>query len=413
MKKRLLVITIWMLLFTGCASIPGTTTNVYYSAAPLSTGNENRTPESSNSDQPSTVSTPQPQTQTQNPLSSDNGLLPSKEFLGTEPTVIYKGPVEHIFFHPLVVYPELAFDGDSLAQGYNDWFLTVPEFKQIIEQLYKNDYILIDIHSLYEENTGNGHVAIHPKELKLPKGKKPLVLSIDDLNYYDYMIQNGNVHKLILNPSGEVFTESVDLHGKKVVSDDNEIVPILDHFVREHPDFSDHGAKGLIALTGYQGILGYRTNDKQAAKAVMEQEKAAYIIRRLKETGWSFASHGWGHLDAIKVSYDRFVQDTKRWKREVDPLIGPTSIYVYPFGSRVETDGDKFKALNNAGFHVLCSVGPTPYLKWQSGVMMMDRRHIDGIALKTQRTKLLELFDANDVIDPIRLKLMKMLKNKN
>jgi peptidoglycan/xylan/chitin deacetylase (PgdA/CDA1 family) len=184
-------------------------------------------------------------------------------------------------------------------------------------------------------------------------------------------------------------------------------VPILDRFVFEHPDFSDHGAKGVIALTGYQGILGYRTNDEQVANAVQEQKKAAIVIQRLKETGWSFASHGWGHLDAIKVSYDRFVQDTKRWKREVEPLIGTTSIYIYPFGSRVETDGDKFKALINEGFHVLCSVGPAPYLKWQSGVMMMDRRHIDGIALKTQRSRLLELFDANDVLDPIRLKLMK------
>jgi hypothetical protein len=56
---------------------------------------------------------------------------------------------------------------------------------------------------------------------------------------------------------------------------------------------------------------------------------------------------------------------------------------------------------------VLCSVGPAPYLKWQFGVMMMDRRHIDGLALKTQRSKLLELFDANDVMDPIRIKLKK------
>jgi hypothetical protein len=112
-------------------------------------------------------------------------------------------------------------------------------------------------------------------------------------------------------------------------------------------------------------------------------------------------------LDAVKVSYNRFVQDTERWKREVEPLIGTTSIYIYPFGSRLDSDGDKFKVLNNEGFLVLCSVGPAPYLKWHSGVMMMDRRHIDGIALETQRSKLLDLFDANGVLDPIRIKLMK------
>jgi hypothetical protein len=113
-----------------------------------------------------------------------------------------------------------------------------------------------------------------------------------------------------------------------------------------------------------------------------------------------------GHLDAVKVSYARFVQDTERWKREVEPLIGTTAIYNYPFGSRVETDSDTFNALKKAGFYVFCSVGPAPYLKWKSEVMMMDRRHIDAIALTTQCSKLLGLFDADDVIDPVRLKLM-------
>jgi hypothetical protein len=112
-------------------------------------------------------------------------------------------------------------------------------------------------------------------------------------------------------------------------------------------------------------------------------------------------------LDSVKVSYERLVKDTERWKREVEPLIGPTSIYIYPFGSRVETESDKFKALIKLGFNVLCSVGPAPYLKWQSGIMMMDRRHIDGVALTTQRSRLLDLFDTNVIIDPIRLRLNK------
>ena len=30
--------------------------------------------------------------------------------------------------------------------------------------------------------------------------------------------------------------------------------------MEEHPDFSYHGHKGIIALTGYNGILGYRTD---------------------------------------------------------------------------------------------------------------------------------------------------------
>mgnify|MGYP000718429092 FL=1 len=34
------------------------------------------------------------------------------------------------------------------------------------------------------------------------------------------------------------------------------MVPLIDRFVEEHPDFSYRGAKGIVALTGYNGILG-------------------------------------------------------------------------------------------------------------------------------------------------------------
>ena len=37
-------------------------------------------------------------------------------------------------------------------------------------------------------------------------------------------------------------------------------MPIVDDFVREHPDFSYRGDKGTIALTGYNGVLGYRSS---------------------------------------------------------------------------------------------------------------------------------------------------------
>jgi len=98
-----------------------------------------------------------------------------------------------------------------------------------------------------------------------PPGKKPIIISIDDLNYYDYMIENGNVFRLILDENGDIATYSVSPKGEAVISYDNEIIPILDNFIKEHEDFSLQGAKGIIGLTGYQGILGYRTNDVDSA----------------------------------------------------------------------------------------------------------------------------------------------------
>ncbi|MDB5055772.1 MAG: glycoside hydrolase/deacetylase [Bacilli bacterium] len=316
--------------------------------------------------------------------------------------VAYNGVVEHIFFHPLIAYPELAFDQDAKSTFYNDWFVTVREFDQILESLYKNHFILIDIRSLYEEKTVDGQKTLARKPLMLPVGMKPLVISVDDLNYYDYMLVNGNVQKLVLDADGNVAAYSITPTGEKKVTRDNEIVPLLDDFVQAHPDFSFQGAKGLIALTGYKGILGYRTQNVTSATYAADKKEAVAVVNRLKETGWTFASHGYAHLDAAQVSYDKFVHDTKQWKAEVEPLIGSTPVYVYPFGSYVVTGSPKYKFLLGSGFQMICAIGPTPSLYVMKDSVIMDRRHIDGIALHTQRDKLLNLFDSNVIIDPIR-----------
>lgn len=316
------------------------------------------------------------------------------------PRVLWEGPVEHIFFHPLVAFTELAFDGDAMEQGYDDWMTTVPEFMRIVEQLYRNNYILVDLNQLFEERDG----ALVRRELWLPEGKRPLILSVDDLNYYAYMRENGNVHKLILDEQGRIATLTIRPDGERLVAYDNEIVPILDRFVAEHPDFSLDGAKGMLALTGYEGILGYQTHEPGAPAYEQEKWEALRVVARLKETGWTFASHGWGHLDARQIRLETLVRDTQRWLDEVGSLVGPTLVYVYPHGSSVLPGDPKFEALQDAGFKVLCSVGPKPYLVATDAYAMMDRRHIDGMALREQQELLSPLFDADQVIDPVRPK---------
>ncbi|MFZ3132230.1 MAG: polysaccharide deacetylase family protein, partial [Desulfosporosinus sp.] len=199
-----------------------------------------------------------------------------------------------------------------------------------------------------------------------------------------------------------VATYSLSPSGDKVISHDNEVIPIIDAFVAEHPDFSFQGAKGILAFTGYCGVLGYNTHKLDSPSYPEERLSALAIIERLKETGWTFASHGYSHLDARMESYQNLENDTLRWEKEVGSLIGPTNIYVYPFGSSVLPGNPKFQFLLDQGFKILCSVGPTPYLKATADYVMMDRRHIDGIALFGQEAMLKNLFDAKSVIDPVR-----------
>lgn len=316
----------------------------------------------------------------------------------TQNLVPYSGPVQHIFFHPLIAYPKLTFDGDAQERGFNDYFVTIDEFKGIIQSLYEKDYILIDINMLIEEREEGDKKIIERSKLMLPEGKKPLIISIDDMNYYDYMRENGTIYKLVLDDEGKVATYSLTADGEEL-SYDNEIIPILDRFVEAHPDFSFNGAKGVIALTGYEGVLGYRTNDLDSPKYSKERESVLAVIKKLKEMGWTFASHGYGHRDAAKISLDKLIADTNKWRKEVGSLVGPTKVYIYPYGSRVLPDDPKFQALVDAGFNILCAVGSQAYEKMGPNALMQDRRHIDGIGLIQQRDRFLDLFDSYKLID--------------
>ena len=173
--------------------------------------------------------------------------------------VPWNGRVEHLFFHPVIAYPELAFDGDSQANGLDDFMVTVNEYNKILQSVYDKGYVLVDINSVWSEYNDNGIQRMKVNTLYLPEGKKPLVLSFDDTNYYPYMLENGLTYKLIIGDDLKIASWGKDPQGNEVVSRDLDAIPILDKFVEEHPDFSPFGAKGCLSLTGYEGILGYRT----------------------------------------------------------------------------------------------------------------------------------------------------------
>jgi hypothetical protein len=319
--------------------------------------------------------------------------------------VPYTGPIRHIFFHPLIVFPERAFDGDYMEKGYNNWFVTVKEFSLILESLYSKNYILIDINSLFDITTQDGQTTVKKKDLMLPEGKKPIVLSIDDLNYYEYMKEHGNAEKLVIDSDGNFKVLVRDSEGNLSLSNE-EIVPLVDEFVEKHPDFSFNGAKGTIALTGYEGILGYRTHELDSPDYESEKKDALKIVSLLKEKGWNFASHSYGHLQYGTISQQKFERDVNRWRDEVEPLIGPTKILIYPFGNRVvEKENDpKLKYLMDAGFRVFCAVGPDGVIKYNGTFATLDRKSVDGLTLHSEsKFKFVaDLFDPKAIFDDIR-----------
>lgn len=318
-------------------------------------------------------------------------------------------PVPHLFVHSLIVDPKLAFDDDDMAQGYDDFMVTVDEFEKTLEQLEARDYVLVDPHSIAEVGSDG---KMKYKKLELPKGKKPFVLSIDDVNYYEYMTGDGFADRLVLE-DGQVRTEYTDSSGKTETGA-HDVVPILDDFVDKNPGFSHDGAKGVLALTGYEGALGYDTSRRagaSGAKLKKEQAKATKVADALKESGWTFASHTWGHITMTDASLAKVKKDQESWAAEVEPITGPTDLLIYPFGADIAAtepySGPVYDYLSDEGYDYYFNVdGSGPWQQLGDGYLRQGRINLDGILLRQHlagKADSLEPFiDVDDVFDDAR-----------
>ena len=234
--------------------------------------------------------------------------------------------------------------------------------------MYDKGYVMVSVYDMAQANEGK----IVPGKILLPPGKIPFVLSQDDVCYYHYMDGDGYATKLIVDENGDIKNEYIEDDGSVSVGD-YDMVPLIDRFVEEHPDFSYRGAKGIVALTGYNGILGYRTDISYQERPAdldenkvewldnhpdfdleKEREEARKVAEAMKEGGWLFASHTWGHQNVGDVSLEKLQEDTQKFLDNVSPLIGGTNIIIFAFGTDLtiseDYSGEKFEYLKSAGF---------------------------------------------------------------
>ena len=221
----------------------------------------------------------------------------------------------------------------------------------------------------------------------------------------------------MLDARGRVKNTYTDAAGK-TVEGDYDCIPIIDDFVRAHPDFSYHGDKGSIGLTGYEGILGYRTSVREygdTAATHGAQRQAKTVADAIKDEGWNFASHTWGHINLTRDSLSRIRRDAKRWDAEVRPLIGNTHELIFPFGADIA--GVAPYSSTNAKYAFLHRVEHFDYFfnvdasrdAWMQltpGSLRQARIDIDGITLQRSldgRTHVLDaFFNPRSTIDPHR-----------
>lgn len=324
--------------------------------------------------------------------------------------------VTHIFFHTLIKDTSKCFDGDYKQDDYNQVMTTIDEFNKIMESMYEKGYVLVSLRDMAEiETDENGNEVMKKKEILLPEGKKAFVLSQDDVSYYEYMEGDGFATRLLIDEeTGKIKNEYKNDDGTVSIGD-YDVLPLLDSFIEEHPDFSYHGAKGILALTGYNGVLGYRTDpdyENTPEKTYFgdynkDVEMAKEVAQAIRDDGWEFASHSYGHIDLGNVSWEAFQRDTDKWEQTVEPIIGETDIMIYPFGAEIgdwhEYSGSRYEYLKSVGFDYFCNVDSNQYwVQITDNYLRQGRRNLDGYRMYYNPEKLEDLFDAKSVFDPAR-----------
>lgn len=321
--------------------------------------------------------------------------------------------VTHIFFHSLIIDTSKAFDGDSKQAGYNQMMTTESEFLKIMQSMYDRGYVLVKLHDLaYETKDENGNPKFVYGDIMLPEGKKAFVLSQDDLCYYEYMMGDGFATRIIIGKDGYPTCE-MQMDDGSISVGDYDLVPILENFIKSHPGFSYKGARGVLAFTGYNGILGYRTDESYKdsnPNYEADQEEAAKVAQSLKDHGWELASHSWGHRDMGNISMEHFKIDSDKWARNVESLIGPTDIILFPFGSDIGSwtpyteDNERYTYLRSLGFRYFCNVDASKACWVQMGTdyLRQGRRNLDGYRMYYYPDSLQDLVNVSDVFDPVR-----------
>ena len=337
--------------------------------------------------------------------------------------------ITHIFFHVMIQSPKEAFGPNSqMPVGLNQYMATMDELDKVINSMYERGYVLVSLSDVAPAVTDEeGNTTFTEGEIMLPPGKKAFVLSQDDVCYYHSYEHSGMAEKLVIDDNGDVKTQYTDAEGNTEIGV-HDMVPYIDEFVDEHSDFSYRGAKGILALTGYNGILGYRTDlpyketkdrDRHQQKWLDEHpdfdyekecEEAKKVAEALKADGWEFASHSWGHMWQTSISDEAFDIDAKKWMERVAPLIGGTNIWVYSNGEDVDSPGyeHRFETLKNYGFQYFCPVNSHQYsTEIKEEYVKQGRRNVDGYRMyydmiNDNIDRLSDLFDVEEVFDTNR-----------
>ena len=326
--------------------------------------------------------------------------------------VVWNDPskIPTLSMHMLIADADLAYNDSQYGSSYKKNFITTNQFQAILEQLYANDCVLVDFLDVYDEmyDELTGKVVYIPGELLLPAGKQPILLVQTQVNYYEYMLNgakdklpDGFASKLCVDEDGNFYNE-MPLADGSIATGAYDMVPILEQFIDENPMFSYHGARAILAVSGYEGLFGYRVTSTSlsAEDLAAEEEAAARLCAALQDAGYRIGCYTYSNIDYGKQGASAIQEDLQKWNDKILPMLGEygCNILVYAREADIaEKDasysGSKFNVMYNAGYRFFLSVGSEPYSQIGDQYVRHDRLCITGEYLTKYPERFEGLFD--------------------
>ena len=186
---------------------------------------------------------------------------------------------------------------------------------------------------------------------------------------------------------------------------DYDLVPILETFIKEHPDFSYQGARAILAVTGDEGIFGYRTNTSYigtVSQSFYDEQVAGakVIVQALRDKGYTLACHTYDNSDYAQKNAALITEDLNKWKTEVTPIIGQIDTFVFARSSNItDYSGAAFDVMYSAGFRYFVSSADTPSTQVSTGYVRQNRLMVTGNALQWKQNMFTNYFNCNTIID--------------
>lgn len=328
--------------------------------------------------------------------------------------------IPNLSFHVLMADASRACNknvsGADMAGLYNKNFVSVEEFSRILNQLYSSNYVLVDFDSFVYKATGvDGNDEFGAKSIYLPQGKKPVMITETMVNYFEYMVDpdkdgtldgtgHGFANKLVLDENGDIKAAYVDANGQSLVGN-YDLVPVLESFIQEHPDFVYQGARAILAVSGTEGVFGYRTNTSYVSRfgqAFYDNEviEAKKVVAALREKGYTIASYTYSNQAYRSMTTLQIQAEVTNWTNQITPVLGEVDTMVFARASDIESySGTTFDVLYKSGIRYFLNSGSSPRVDINKTFVRQTRLMVTGETLAWYSSQFTSYFDSNVVLD--------------